>query len=164
MQIPRAGAGIEVSGMLPSFRLIAATFLCGFVVVFAGLRLAVSLNDIHEGLPVMAAHAAPVSIAPAADPEMRRGLAAAPVMYDLRFAVSRATLAPTLVTAAPSAPERPAPPLSLLPPENFIREVTSPVMAEPAEPESTVAAIPPDEPPKPEAPDAATDQPGQQQP
>ena len=24
--------------MLPSFRLIAATFLCGFVVVFAGLR------------------------------------------------------------------------------------------------------------------------------
>ena len=55
--------------MLPSFRLIAATFLCGFVVVFAGLRLAASLNDIHEGLPVMAAHAAPVSIAPTADRE-----------------------------------------------------------------------------------------------
>ena len=34
--------------MLPSFRLIAATFLCGFFVVFAGLRLAASLNDIHE--------------------------------------------------------------------------------------------------------------------
>ena len=47
--------------MLPSFRLIALTFLCGFVVVFAGLRMAVSLNDIHEALPVMAAHAAPVS-------------------------------------------------------------------------------------------------------
>ena len=30
--------------MLPSFRLIAATFLCGFVVVFAGLRLAASLQ------------------------------------------------------------------------------------------------------------------------
>ena len=59
--------------MLPSFRLIAATFLCGFVVVFAGLRMAASLNDIHEGLPVMAAHAAPVSIAPAADREARRG-------------------------------------------------------------------------------------------
>ena len=30
--------------MLPSFRLIAVTFLCGFVVVFAGLRMAVSLQ------------------------------------------------------------------------------------------------------------------------
>ena len=36
----------------------------------------------------MAAHAAPVSITPAADREARRGLAAVPVMYDLRFAVS----------------------------------------------------------------------------
>ena len=156
MQIPRAGAGIEVSGMLPSFRLIAATFLCGFVVVFAGLRMAVSLNDIHEGLPVMAAHAAPVSIAPAADHELRRGMTPAPVMYDLRFAVSRTALAPTL--PGPSAPELPAPPLSLLPAEDFSREVIA------SEPESTVAAIPPDEPPKPEAPDAATAQPGQQQP
>ena len=60
--------------MLPSFRLIAATFLCGFFVVFAGLRLAASLNDIHEGLPVMAAHAAPVSITPVADREARRSL------------------------------------------------------------------------------------------
>ena len=80
--------------MLPSFRLIAATFLCGFLVVFAGLRLAASLNDIHEGLPVMAAHAAPVSIAPVADQEARRGLAAVPVMYDLRFAVSRVASTP----------------------------------------------------------------------
>jgi len=61
----------EVSIMLPSFRLIAATFLCGFVVVFAGLRMAVSLNDIHEALPVMAAHAAPVSVTPSADSEAR---------------------------------------------------------------------------------------------
>ena len=74
--------------MLPSFRLIAATFLCGFVVVFAGLRLAASLNDIHEGLPVMAAHAAPVSITPAADHEDGRGLSSVPVMFDLRFAVT----------------------------------------------------------------------------
>ena len=81
--------------MLPSFRLIAATFLCGFFVVFAGLRMAASLNDIHEGLPVMAAHAAPVSIAPVADRETRRGQSAMPVMFDLRFAVSTANLAPT---------------------------------------------------------------------
>lgn len=154
--------------MLASFRLIAATFLCGFVVVFAGLRMAVSLNDIHEGLPVMAAHAAPVSIAPAADHELRCGMTPAPVMYDLRFAVSRTALAPTL--PGPSAPELPAPPLSLLPAEDFSREVIA------SEPESTVAAIPPDavapadaapapvEPAKPETPDAATDQPGRQQP
>ncbi len=75
--------------MLPSFRLIAATFLCGFVVVFAGLRLASSLNDIHEGLPVMAAHAAPVSITPVADREARRSLAAVPLMYDMRSSAAR---------------------------------------------------------------------------
>src|SRR4029079_16623414 len=90
--------------MLPSFRLIAVTFLCGFLVVFAGLRLAASLNDIHEGLPVMAAHAAPVSIAPVADREARRGLATVPMMYDLRFAVS--TVAHTLVRVAASGLER----------------------------------------------------------
>ena len=83
--------------MLPSFRLIAATFICGFVVVFAGLRMAVSLNDIHEALPVMAAHAAPVSTTPPADSEARRGVAAVPVMYDLRFAVT--TVSPTMVRA-----------------------------------------------------------------
>ena len=91
--------------MLPSFRLIAATFLCGFFVVFAGLRMAASLNDIHEGLPVMAAHAAPVSIAPVADREARRGLAAVPVMYDMRFVVS--AVAPTLVRVPPTALDRP---------------------------------------------------------
>jgi hypothetical protein len=67
----RVGVGIEVSFMLPSFRLIAATFLCGFVVIFAGLRMAVSLNDIHEGLPVTAAHAALVSVTPAAQYRVR---------------------------------------------------------------------------------------------
>jgi hypothetical protein len=123
--------------MLPSFRLIAATFLCGFFVVFAGLRLAASLNDIHEGAPVMAAHAAPVSIAPAADRDLRRGLAAVPVMYDLRFAVS--PVAPTLIRVAPTVFDRPAPPLAIVPPE----DVAEPAQ-DPPQPESTVAAIPPD--------------------
>ena len=53
--------------MLPSFRLIAATFLCGFVVVFAGLRLATSLNNIHEALPVLTVLAAPLTVAGARD-------------------------------------------------------------------------------------------------
>ena len=95
--------------MLPSFRLIAATFLCGFFVVFAGLRMASSLNDIHEGLPVMAAHAAPVSIAPVADRDMRRGPSAMPVMFDLRFAVSTANLAPTPASLTWPTFDRPAP-------------------------------------------------------
>jgi hypothetical protein len=140
MQIhSRVGVGIEVSFMLPSFRLIAATFLCGFVVVFAGLRMAVSLNDIHEGLPVMAAHAAPVSVTPAADSDARRGLAAVPVMYDLRFAVS--TVSPTVVRMAPTVFERPAPSLAIIPPQ----DLTEPAKETP-EPESTVAAIQPDAP------------------
>ena len=146
--------------MLPSFRLIAATFLCGFVVVFAGLRMAVSLNDMHEGLPVMAAYAAPVTTLPIADQEMRRGQSTVPVMYDMRFAVSRATLAPTLVAATHTTLDQPAPPLSLAPPADFIREAPAPITpaaaeAAPAEPERTVAvaAIQP-EPPVIEAPAA----------
>ena len=48
--------------MLPGFRLIAATFFCGFLMVYGGLKLASSFNAFHEGLPVMAAHAAPIPL------------------------------------------------------------------------------------------------------
>src|SRR3954465_652904 len=106
--------------MLPSFRLIAATFLCGFVVVFAGLRMAATLHDIHEGLPVMAGPAAPGPVARAADSEVRRGLAAVPVMYDLRFAVN--TVSPMAVRVAPTAFDRPAPPLAIIPPQDLIEQ------------------------------------------
>src|SRR5689334_16799526 len=85
--------------MLPSFRLVAATFFCAFLVVFAGLRLAASLHDIHEGAPVIVAHAAPMSITPAADRDMRRGLSAVPVMYDMRFVAN--PMLPTLAAIAP---------------------------------------------------------------
>ena len=123
--------------MLPSFRLIAATFLCGFFVVFVGLRMAASLNDIHEGLPVMAAHAAPMTVAPAADRDARRGASSVPVMYDLRFAV--APVSPILVRAAPTLIERPLPPLPLaiLPPDIPPKRPAEPA----AQPEATVAAI-----------------------
>jgi hypothetical protein len=135
--------------MLPSFRLIAATFLCGFVVVFAGLRMAASLNDMHEGLPVLAAHAAPVPAVPAADSEARRGLAAVPVMYDLRFAVS--AVSPTMVRAAPTVFDRPAPALSIVPLQDLGgQDLAKQDLAEPAketpEPPSAVAAIEPDAP------------------
>jgi hypothetical protein len=155
--------------MLPSFRLIAATFLCEFFVVFAGLRLAASLNDIHEGLPVMAAHAAPVSITPVADREARRSLAAVPLMYDMRFVSS--TVAPILVRVPPTVLDQPAPPLWIVPPDEFIRkgflEVAPEAEAakdatEPTEPEATVAAIPPTAPVIPEStvvPEAPAGQP-----
>ncbi len=123
--------------MLPSFRLIGATFLCSFFVVFVGLRMAASLNDIHEGLPVMAAHAAPMTVAPAADRDARRGASSVPVMYDLRFAV--APVSPILVRSAPTLIERPVPqlPLAILPPDLPVQEAAEPA----AQPEATVAAI-----------------------
>ena len=80
--------------MLPSIRLIAITFCCGFIVVFAGLRLATSVNGLHKAMPVMAAHAAPVTVGAIADRDLRRGQSAVPVMYDMRFAVGTAAPAP----------------------------------------------------------------------
>jgi hypothetical protein len=138
--------------MLPSFRLIAATFLCGFFVVFAGLRMAASLNDIHEGLPVMAAHAAPVSITPVADRSMRRGSAAVPVMYDLRFAVGTANAAPMLASVTLPTFDHPAPPLAIVPSEDIAKETSANsaadtgLAAEPTKAEPAVAVIRPDAP------------------
>jgi len=128
--------------MLPSFRLIAATFFFGFLAVFASLRMAASLNDFHEALPVMAAYAAPVTVSPAADREARRGVSSVPMMYDLRFAVS--TMSPALVRATPSLFDRPAPPLSIVPSEDIAAETPALAEPEPPPPDSTVAAIPPD--------------------
>jgi hypothetical protein len=144
----RAGVEIEVERMLPSFRLIAATFLFGFFVVFAGLRMAASLNDIHEGLPVMAAHAAPISIAPVANRDRRRGLSATPVMFDLRFDVATANLAPTPASLTGPTFDRPAPPLAIVPAEDIAKETAVPgaTEADPSKPESAVAAIRPDAP------------------
>lgn len=128
--------------MLPSFRLIAATFLCGFLVVFAGLRLATSLNVIHENLPVMAAHAAPMPVAPAADREARRGVSSVPVMYDLRFAAN--PVSPALVRNAPTAIDRALPllPLAILPPDlvpDLAPDIVPLAPAETQAPESEMA-------------------------
>jgi len=98
--------------MLPSIRLIAVTFLCGFAVVFAGLRIAASLNDIHQGLPVVAAQAAPLAPALIADRPTTDSHPAAPVLYDLRFVVSNTAFTPTLASLTVPA----APPLDITPP------------------------------------------------
>lgn len=88
--------------MLPGFRLIAVSFLCGFAVMFAGLRVVASLNNIHEGLPIPAAQAATVPQPGMIEP---RGTSLAmPVLYDLRFVGSPS--APLLVNVTPQAIER----------------------------------------------------------
>lgn len=68
--------------MLPSLRLIVVGFLCGFVVVFAGLRMVASLHVVHGGLPIMAAHAATLPATGRYDPRETQPV---PVLYDLRF-------------------------------------------------------------------------------
>ena len=72
----------------------------------------------------MAAHAAPTSMAPVADREVRRGLSSVPVMYDLRFAVS--TVSPALVRIAPTVLDRPAPPMIIVPPEDLAEPAKEP--------------------------------------
>jgi hypothetical protein len=102
--------------MLPGFRLIAITFCCGFLVVFAGLRLAASVHGLHRAMPVMAAYAAPVPVGAIADRELRRGQSAVPVMYDMRFAVGSAV--PASAGAQPVIDRAPSVmmPLIILPP------------------------------------------------
>jgi hypothetical protein len=102
--------------MLPGFRLIALTFCCGFLVVFAGLRLATSVNGLHQAMPVTAAHAAPMTVGAIADRDLRRGQSAVPVMYDLRFAVGNAV--PAASGAQPVIDRAPPVmmPLVILPP------------------------------------------------
>ena len=137
--------------MLPSIRLIAATFFCGFLLVFAGLRIAASLNDIHTSLPMMAAQAAVIEGSQNADLAARRGSAAMPVIYDLRFAPSGATLMPTLASLRPAAP-----PLDTTPPPTgkvSREELPAPAGSVEAKPkdETPVAVAAPEKP----APDEA---------
>lgn len=102
--------------MLPSFRLIVITFLCGFAAVFAGLRVAASLNG---ALPVTTAHAGAHVLA-AADGEAH--LASMPAMFDMRFAIAPAPA--VLVRATPSVRERPSLPLSVIPPQDAAADAT----------------------------------------
>ena len=95
--------------MLPGFRLIVATFLCGFFVVFASLRLVTSLHNVHGALPITAAKAAPMPTADIDNETMRRSQAAMPAMYDLRFVVSVASHAPVPERMAAPAIDRAAP-------------------------------------------------------
>jgi len=95
--------------MLPGFRLIAATFLCGFFVVFASLRLVTSLHNVHGALPITAAQAAPMPTMDISSEAMRRSQTAMPAMYDMRFVVSTASHAPVPERMTARAIDRAAP-------------------------------------------------------
>lgn len=72
--------------MLPSFRLIAATFLCSFLIVFVGLRLAATSRVASE--TTGASNVLPLQLTGAdASADMRRFDRNAPAGFDLRFAV-----------------------------------------------------------------------------
>ena len=144
--------------MLPNFRLIAATFFLGFLVMFAGLRLASSFNSFNQALPVMAAHAASISAAPA--PDLRRSITAVAVSYDLRFAVSAPQSLPVVANTTSDPAGAVMLPLNILPPAEDgdakgPLEATSttaePQAVVPAE-SATVAALPaqPEPPQQPE--------------
>jgi hypothetical protein len=87
--------------MLPSFRLIVAAFLCGFIAIFAGLRLAASLHNVRQALPAMTAQAAPLSIAVVAPARL------APVLFDQRFVAGAIPIVPTPAGLPLQALERP---------------------------------------------------------
>jgi hypothetical protein len=145
--------------MLPSFRLIAAAFLCGFVMVYVGLRLVVSLHVVHEALPVTAAHAGTFPAAGARD--LPGAPQAAPMRFDLRFvAISPVTapmpapLAPLRIEPAPppflaieeiSGGVEPAPPGENEPTQlTALPAATTPVEPQPAEEEQLVPVAAPE--------------------
>jgi hypothetical protein len=161
--------------MLPSFRLILVTFLCGFAVVFTGLRLAaVRFNESHEASFELARYRAPGEVTPTAAREPRHATSLVPAVYDTRFAVGATPSA--LVRLAPSMLERSLLPLAIARPEDIMAvKAAGPTGAEPMqqpiEPDGALAAAEPTPPAPSPIPDsqatpgpAAAPSPGDRQP
>jgi hypothetical protein len=149
MQPTDAGEASRRAIMLPSFRLILVTFLCGFAVVFAGLRLAaVRFNESHGASFELARYGAPGEVTLTAAREPRHVISLVPAVFDTRFSVGATPAA--LARIAPSALERPSLPLSIAPPEDVAVKIAGPTSAEllkqPIEPEGVLAAAPPNPP------------------
>jgi hypothetical protein len=116
--------------MLPSLRLIVATFLFGFVVVFAGLRVAAITRIAHDSLPGLATPAVAASVVLAhvqPDPVMPPIASApatpshiefiVPVLFDLNSVISATAAMPETAPLAPGVTPVPAElaPLTILP-------------------------------------------------
>ena len=136
--------------MLPSFRLIVATFLCGFAAVYGGLHVAMSLNEAPGALPATA-HAG-LHVLPTADGDAR--VASIPALFDARFAIAPAVQ----VRATPSVMERPSLPLSVVSPQSTPAADAIPMTTTEPEPsnksEDVVATAPPQPQPAPPIPPA----------
>ena len=89
--------------MLPGFRLIAAAFFCGFIAVFAGLRLTASVHGAHPPISIMAANAAPLMQFAPSNP--RGTPLVVPVLYDMRFLASTAASVSMSTNVKPQALE-----------------------------------------------------------
>ena len=117
--------------MFPGLRLIAVSFLCGFVVVFIGLRAVFSLNNVHSSLPVMAAQAA--QSVPPGMIEPRGAPSAMPTLYDFRLVASAVT--PQFASLAVPMIERVLPdPVPLI--EDAIKEAPSAALADAPAPQA----------------------------
>lgn len=132
--------------MLPSFRLVAVTFLFGFVAVFAGLRIAAVTRVAHDTVAGLATQAiaapiaplqaaapppiTPVSAAPVAEPPRFQFIV--PVMFNLDSVISITASAPEAVPIAPDITLAPAEPAPLtIPPEMALRSLPERVPVEP---------------------------------
>ena len=87
--------------MLPSFRLVLATFVCGFVAVLLSLRLLDSVQIVRAPIPIPPSSA--IATAEWRPPEV-------PVVFDLRFAATPGTalLVPASLTSSTATPPEPA--------------------------------------------------------
>jgi hypothetical protein len=73
--------------VLPSFRLIAATFLCSFLIVFVGLRV-IATSHVSQETAGRASNALPLQLTGAdAGADLRRVDRNAPAVFDMRFAM-----------------------------------------------------------------------------
>jgi hypothetical protein len=117
--------------MLPSFRLIVATFLLGFVAVFAGLRMMATVRISHDSLPGLATQAIAAPAIRTADG--RRLDLGAPAMFDLRSIMSVTATAPIAAHLPPQA----EPPAAGAP---HPAEAGVQAVPEPAAPDAALAA------------------------
>jgi hypothetical protein len=137
--------------MLPSFRLIIATFLAGFVLAAAAVQFVGSARVAHDGL---APQAAPAPMrADASYPagtgsvDWRQADVPVPVIFDLRFAADMSAIAANPVGLAwPAAhpPPSVATP-SVAPPSAAGPDVAAPRIASEPDPAPAAPAIAPDD-------------------
>jgi hypothetical protein len=124
--------------MLTSFRLIVATFLCGFLAVFAGLRITAAVRANHDALPNLATRAIPSLAASARAADAPRFEVTVPVMFDIKAVANVTPVVPIPVRLSPSDDP--------LPESAALDQPAAAVEAKPEPPAPSLAPLPPDDP------------------